>query len=50
MSGKLQRRVWRLLCCALILGVLLALGVGWRDCRASGGHSVRGLFWMECLR
>lgn len=30
--------------------VLLVMAVGWRDCRAQGGHYVRGLFSMECIR
>ena len=35
----------------LVLMVVLALlWHGWRACAQSGGHYVRGLFWMECIR
>jgi hypothetical protein len=30
--------------------VLLCLLSGYRNCTRRGGHYVRGLFWMECIR
>lgn len=33
----------------VVLAMLLLIN-GMQECHARGGHYVRGLFWMECVR
>lgn len=33
-----------------IIGILVLLFNGWRTCTKQGGHYVRGVLFMECIR
>lgn len=43
-------RLLRAVLALVVLVILIALGIGGRDCDRRGGHYVRGLFWMECIQ
>ena len=34
----------------VVVVVLIGMHSTWRDCTAAGGTTVRGLFWLECIR
>jgi hypothetical protein len=46
----IARAIWSAVLAAATIAVIVALFVGWRNCRRSGGVYVHGVFWMECIR
>lgn len=34
---------------AVTVAIMVAMGLGYVECRDAGGQYVRGLFWMECI-
>jgi hypothetical protein len=45
-----ELRALRVLLAVGIIAILVALGIGYRNCARRGGTYVRGLVWMECVR
>lgn len=43
-------RVAHALTVLAVLVILVLLFNGWRDCSRTGGHYVRGVVFMECIR
>lgn len=33
----------------VLLSTWVAIYTTWRDCSSTGGTTVRGLFWLECI-
>lgn len=48
--GKWTRRAVIAAVVAVVAIVLTGMHSAWRDCADAGGTTVRGLFWLECIR
>ena len=46
---RLERAVLAILIAVVVI-VLIGMWSTWRDCSATGGTTVRGLFGLECIR
>lgn len=47
--NKLMERVATMVLVAVVAVCFLGMYVTWRNCTASGGTTVRGLFGLECV-
>jgi hypothetical protein len=48
--GKWTERAAIAVLVAVVVVVLIGMHGTWRDCKAAGGTTVRGLFWLECIK